>query len=650
MKKRILFVGAFMLKTLPQLICENYKNYPENQIQLSKNKKGEFKPVTYKEFFPLMTSFSAGLYSIGERENSNIGLISDDRKEWLVCSFAILSLKCADIPRGSEATAKDLQYILDFAECKTVVIDTSYNLKKILQNIDELPKIENIIIISNNNSYDEVLKEFDNKRNINFYSYDEILQKGKEVLEKEPDLITDSINSANEDDTATIIFTSGTTGTPKGVELTHKNFICQLEEMSKMLPFKPNNKCLCVLPVWHVYQRFIEYLLIYNLSILTYSKPVGTVILADFKAVNPEAICCVPRIWESIYAHMVKIVKKQGKISLLMFNFLKFIAESVKSMLDELNNQIARITPESFIYKGMKNLLYVPVVFLTPLKNLGDVMFFKKMKSLLGPNFKVGMSGGGGLPLYVDKFFSAIGVKVVEGYGLTETAPMCCIRNFEKPVMGTIGPVLSYDEYKIVTPEGKICSVGEKGILYVKGPNIMKGYYKRPDLTAQVIDKDGFFNTGDLVIKTVYGDIMIKGRSKDTIVLRSGENVEPLPIENKLAESSYISLAIVVGQDQNNLGALILPDFEAVNDFAKQNGICGEISKILITPEVKNLFLHEIESLINMKTGFKSFEKVTRFEFLVKPFEIGKELSPKQGIMRYKINEIYSNQIKKMFS
>ena len=638
-----------MFKTLPQLICQNYKNFPQNQIQLSKNKRGIFCPVTYAEFYENMINFSAGLYNLGERPFSNVGLICDDRKEWLVCSLGILSLRCADIPRGSEATAKDLQYILDFADCKTVVVDSSYNLKKILQKIDELPKIKNIIIIVENSSTDEVLASFNNERKINFLTYDKILENGKKVLQKNPTLITNFIESAQETENATIIFTSGTTGTPKGVELSHKNFICQLEEMSKQLQFKPGNKCLCVLPVWHVYQRFIEYLLIYNLAILTYSKPVGTVILADFKAVNPECICCVPRIWESIYNHMIKMINKQGQLSSMMFSFTRWASEALKKFLDELNNQTNRITPESFLYKGVKNLFYVPVVFLTPIKTLGNKFFFNKIKSLLGSNFKIGVSGGGGLPYYLDKFFSAIGLKVVEAYGLTETAPMCCIRNTQKPVMGTIGPVLPYAQSKIVTPEGKICSAGEKGVLYVKGPNIMKGYYKRPDLTSQVLDDEGWFNTGDLVVKTINGDIMIKGRVKDTIVLRSGENVEPLPIENKLCESPYISLAIVVGQDQNNLGALILPDFDALNNFAKQNQISGSTEEILKSDEVRNFYQKEIENLINAKTGFKSFEKVARFEFLQKPFEVGKELSPKQGIIRYKINEIYQEKIKKMF-
>ena len=638
-----------MFETLPQLICENYKNHPENQIQLSKNKKGVFVPVTYKEFYTDMTNFAAGLYSLGECPHSNIGLISDDRKEWLVSSLAILSLQSADIPRGSEATEKDLQYILSFAECKTVIIDAAYNLKKILQNIDSLPQIKNIIIIVQNDSTEELLKNFNNEQNINFFYYEEILVKGQKVLLQNPNLISDFIYSAKKTDTATIIFTSGTTGTPKGVELTHENFICQLDSLSEQLQFKPGHKCLCVLPVWHVYQRFFEYLLIYNLAVLTYSKPVGAIILSDFKAVNPQYICCVPRIWESIYTHMIKTLGKQGKISSMLFNFVKWSAISIKRLLDEINSQTAKITEESFLYKGVKNLFYIPVVCLSPFSSLGNKLFFSKMKSVLGDDFKIGVSGGGALPLYLDRFFSAVGIKVVEAYGLTETAPMCCIRNIKKPVMGTIGPVLPYAQSKIVSLEGKECSIGEKGVLYIKGPNVMKGYYKRPDLTAQVIDKDGFFNTGDLVIKTIHGDIMIKGRSKDTIVLSSGENVEPLPIENKLAESPYISLAVVVGQDENSLGVLILPDFDQIKKFAESKGITPDFPHIFTHPEVRFLYQKEIENLINAKTGFKNFEKISKFTFLEKPFEVGKELSPKQGIIRYKINEIYQDKIKEMF-
>ena len=279
------------------------------------------------------------------------------------------------------------------------------------------------------------------------------------------------------------------------------------------------------------------------------------------------------------------------------------------------------------------------------------MFYFQQVREILGGKFKIGMSGGGSLPLKLDKFFNSIGIRLVEGYGLTETAPICCIRNAKKPVLGTIGKIMSYCEAKVVHRNGSECKPGEKGVLYIKGPNVMKGYYKQPELTAEVINEGGWFNTGDLVIKTYKGEIIVKGRQKDTIVLRSGENVEPLPIEDKLSESIYISQAVIVGQDENCLGALIIPDLDNIKYYAEQQNISFTDKKQLLKDEeIKKLIYKEIERLINTKNGFKPFEKIGKFIFLDKPFEVGVELSPKQGIIRYKINELYKSKIALMYS
>ena len=210
---------------------------------------------------------------------------------------------------------------------------------------------------------------------------------------------------------------------------------------------------------------------------------------------------------------------------------------------------------------------------------------------------------------------------------------------------------MPYCQAKVVHRNGIECKPGEKGVLYIKGPNVMKGYYKQPELTAEVISEGEWFNTGDLVIKTYNGEIIVKGRQKDTIVLRSGENVEPLPIEDKLSESIYISQAVVVGQDENCLGALIIPDLDNICQYAKQQNInFSDKKQLLKDEEIKKLIYKEMERLINTKNGFKPFEKVGKFIFLDKPFEVGVELSPKQGIIRYKINELYKAKISLMYA
>ena len=636
-----------MYKTLPQMIYKKSQDFPELNIQFSKNTEGTFLPTTYKDFVNTMLDFSAGLLSIGEKEYSNIGLICDNRKEWLVCSMGIMATKSRDIPRGSEATVKDLSYILSFAECKTVVTENKILFNRILECKNELPALQNIIIINPSDS------DLSNPKatGLNIFSYDEILSKGNNFRQNNPNKIEEIMLSGNEDDSATIIFTSGTTGTPKGVELTHKNFLCQVEDISKRLPLKQGNKALCMLPVWHVYERELEYFLLYVGVALCYSKPAISMLLADMKKVSPQFMATVPRIWDGIYNSIYKNIKSTKKGAGIFFTIFTWAATSLKSLRNIIYNRCKYFRKRTVFYHIFSKFLYIPVIFLYPLKWIGDMFYFQRVRNMLGGKFQIGMSGGGSLPLKLDKFFNSIGIRLVEGYGLTETAPICCIRNAKRPILGTIGKIMPYCQAKVVHRNGIECKPGEKGVLYIKGPNVMKGYYKQPELTAEVISEGEWFNTGDLVIKTYNGEIIVKGRQKDTIVLRSGENVEPLPIEDKLSESIYISQAVVVGQDENCLGALIIPDLDNICQYAKQQNIdFSDKKQLLKDEEIKKLIYKEMERLINTKNGFKPFEKIGKFVFLDKPFEVGVELSPKQGIIRYKINELYKAKIALMYA
>ena len=636
-----------MYKTLPQMIYKKSQDFPELNIQFSKNTEGTFLPTTYKDFVNTMLDFSAGLLSIGEKEYSNIGLICDNRKEWLVCSMGIMATKSRDIPRGSEATVKDLSYILSFAECKTVVTENKILFNRILECKNELPALQNIIII---NPADSDLSN-PKATGLNIFSYDEILSKGNNFRQNNPNKIEEIMLSGTEDDSATIIFTSGTTGTPKGVELTHKNFLCQVEDISKRLPLKQGNKALCMLPVWHVYERELEYFLLYVGVALCYSKPAISMLLADMKKVSPQFMATVPRIWDGIYNAINKNIKSTKKGAGIFFTIFTWAATSLKSLRNIIYNRCKYFRKRTVFYHVFSKFLYIPVIFLYPLKWIGDMFYFQRVRNMLGGKFQIGMSGGGSLPLKLDKFFNSIGIRLVEGYGLTETAPICCIRNAKRPILGTIGKIMPYCQAKVVHRNGIECKPGEKGVLYIKGPNVMKGYYKQPELTAEVISEGEWFNTGDLVIKTYNGEIIVKGRQKDTIVLRSGENVEPLPIEDKLSESIYISQAVVVGQDENCLGALIIPDLDNICQYAKQQNInFSDKKQLLKDEEIKKLIYKEMERLINTKNGFKPFEKIGKFVFLDKPFEVGVELSPKQGIIRYKINELYKAKISLMYA
>jgi long-chain acyl-CoA synthetase len=295
-------------------------------------------------------------------------------------------------------------------------------------------------------------------------------------------------------------------------------------------------------------------------------------------------------------------------------------------------------------------LSIVPYGLLYPLKKLGDILVFKGIKAKLGGNFVAGISGGGALPSAVDQFFSAAGILVLEGYGLTESAPVLGVRNQNHPVPGTVGPVFPGTEIKIVDETGNILSPGHKGLVLARGPQIMLGYYKMEEQTKAVIDDQGWLNTGDLGMLTINNDLTILGRAKDTIVLLGGENIEPSPIEEKLTESPYINQAVLLGQDKKYLSVLIVPDFDLLENFAKENSISYLYREDLVdTPEINEMMNDVIQDLVNSKTGFKSFERIFKFKLLSKDFEIGKELSAKQSIKRHVIDKLYSKEIKSLY-
>jgi long-chain acyl-CoA synthetase len=275
---------------------------------------------------------------------------------------------------------------------------------------------------------------------------------------------------------------------------------------------------------------------------------------------------------------------------------------------------------------------------------------FNRIKRRLGGRFKAGMSGGGGLPARVDLFFNAVGILLQEGYGLTESAPIVSVRQYKRSRRGTIGQVLLNTKVKITDKNGSALPPGRNGLIYVKGGQVMKGYYQKPEATAAVLSGDGWLNTGDIGMLTHDNELRITGRAKDTIVLRGGENVEPVPIEQKLRESPYIQHCMVVGQDQKYLAAIIIPNQQAIMDFAEENAIpIVDYELLLQQPEINELITAEAAGRVSPATGFKPFERVFKFKLLATPFELGKELSSKQELLRHRITALYAKEIHRLF-
>lgn len=636
-----------MEQTVPKLLRKSAMEWPETVAQFARKKDGEFEPVTYRELYQKALDFGAGLLSIGIKRGDLIGLISDNRKEWLQADMGIMAIGATDVPRGCDATLLDLEAIFTITETKYIVTENSAQVKKILSIREKIPFVKGIIVFDE--PTEEILSEAKNN-GITIYSFAEILKFGQTFRIEHKDEIENELEKGQSSDLACIIFTSGTTGTPKGVMLSHGNFLAQLEELPERIMINPGEKALLVLPVWHVFEREVEYVILIQGGSLCYSKPIGSILLADLKKLNPTLLPAVPRVFEAVYDGILRKMRKTGGIVNALFNFFTKVAILHSRMHRLMFNQNVCLT--RYYTVAWWFAFIIPWCLLWPLKLLGNLLVFRKIKAMLGTNFRAGIAGGGAYPPVLDDFFWAIGVKIVEGYGLTETAPVISVRPIAAPVFGNVGSPIRGVKCRIVDPDdGFVLKRGQFGAVQIKGPTVMQGYYKRPDLTAKTMTVDGWLDTGDLGYLSIHDEIVLKGRKKDTIVLLGGENVEPLPIELKLSESRYIRQAVVVGQDKHYLGALILVEEDEVKNFAAENGIQYDTYENLINSEsIQKLFESEISSLINSKNGFKMFERINKFALITKPFEVGVELSAKQEIMRYRLTEIYKDQINKIFA
>jgi len=631
-----------MYQSIPQLFKYISETSPTSLAQLSKDKNNKFQPVTYKELYYQVCCLAAALQTLGVKKDDHVGLIADNRKEWLVSDLAVLSLGAADVPRGCDTFADEIAYILSLPECRVTFAENLDQAEKIVSVKDKIPLLETIILIEG------TVSETLTASGLGITTYDYLLTMGENLLAETPDIIEKIIEKGKPDDLATIIFTSGTTGEPKGVMLTHNNFLYQLGCVSDMIDVKKDDIWLSVLPVWHSFERILQYITIFTTSTLAYSKPIGKIMLMDFQAVRPVWMGSVPRIWAALQNSINRNIEAKGGVSLALFRFFVIIGGCYQNARNKMMGRVPVFKRQFRFVQILSGI--IPYVLLTPLNALGQILIFSKIKAKLGGKFRAGISGGGGLPEGVDKFFASAGILLLEGYGLTETAPVLSFRPISHPIPGTAGRILDGTEYSIRDEEGKILGHGEKGILWVRGPQLMKGYYKKPDLTKSIMDNEGWLNTGDLALSTVFDEIRIVGRAKDTIVLMGGENVEPVPIEQKILESPYIAQIIVVGQDQKYLSALIIPDYDTLEEWVKKNNISYE-NRVHLTDllEVNKLISEEINALVSTKSGFRIFEKVWKFTILRKDFVTGRELSHKQELKRNVIAELYEKDIKGMY-
>ncbi len=620
--------------TLIGLLQESVVKYASLASLKHGNPEGGLRTVTYAELYAAVKELGTGLISVGLAPGTHVAVLSENNPRWLTADFAVLGCGCVDVPLGTSVTDRELEHVLSHADCDFAVAENAAALHRLLSLRRRLPRLRKIVVMEfagpkpHAGTGDE---------RVMIYSWEEVLKKGRTRIargDRQFDLRAAGVTSM---DTATIVYTSGTTGRPKGVMLSHANIMHTVSTVGASFNPEPGATWLSVLPVWHAFERTVEYCSISFGSTIVYSRPSAWKIFDDLVSVSPEYLVIVPTILESMEK---SIAKRMSFLQDLLLRFEKFY----QVFSGFIMGRYPRFRREERVLEIFAAI--PPLVLLSPLKLLSHYLLRRPMRGHFGGRLKAIICGGGPLPAYLDHFFSAIGVTILEGYGLTEASPIVTLRAEKAPVLGTVGRPLPATEVRIGGESGPPLSPGHKGSVYVKGPQVMLGYYKDAAATRQILSAEGWLDTGDNGMITVDGHLVITGRTKHALTLGSGETVEPEPIEMAVQESPYVREAVLVGAE--SLGLLLVPNMDWLRRFATSHRIRFRNPEELVAhPAVVRFYKEEVTALL-VNRGIRLPGGAPRIALVPGTFEIGRELTRTMSKRREVITEMYAGLIEKM--
>ncbi len=629
LKKNHLLLISDKKNSIPEIWQDLLRYYSDLPAVVDKYNNFEF---TYKELYDQIQYFASGLQSLGLAKGDHAGLFSENSSRWLIADQAILMAGGINAVRGSQAPVEELFYILEHSESKGLIAENLETINRLTAYLDKHP-LEFIICLSG----EEISTEF--KENYNVYSYNQVITKGKRH----------SLNpvTLKKDDIATLVYTSGTTGKPKGVMISHGNFLSQLSAYTDVLDMTPGQSALSILPPWHIYERTSEYYLLSRGLTIVYTNVAN--FKNDMKSYKPHYLITVPRIWEALYSGVQTELKKQPALRRKIVNFFLRAGKTHVKSRRILNNLCLDNLKPSLSSSSIAFLKYY--ITSIPYK-LGEKLIYKKVRAALGGNFRFGISGGGALAGYLEDFYETVGIEILVGYGLTETSPVLTIRKRDYNLKKSAGKPMKHTEIKIVNPENRReVAPLETGLVMVRGPQLMKGYYKDKEATDKILAANGWLNTGDLGWLTHANDLVLTGRNKDIIVLSNGENVEPQPLEDACLTSPYINQIMLVGQDKPHLGALISPNIDSIQDWAKKQSLSyADDSHIYHCPKVQKLLKKELKEQLQKRANSRSFEQVQCLKMLKEPFSMENGLlTQTMKVKKSEVQKKYKDLIEDMF-
>ncbi len=621
--------------TLFHMFIKTYEQYKKRKAFIYKVVDKEFE-VTYEKLFEDVLVLSRAFKSKKIEKGSKVMFVCDNRYEWMVTDFSLISLGAISIPRGCDTPTQELEFILTHSGAEFLIIENEQVYTRHETMLNTL-KLKAIFILEAPKVHSLLTK---------LYSYHDLL-KDRTIHADEIEAFCARKALLDEEDIVTLIYTSGTTGIPKGVILTHKNIMYNVEELPPLIALESDDVWVSILPSWHIFERAAEYLSIAKGCCTVYSTL--KTFAADLEHYKPTIVATVPRLWESMYTKINTALEKKDPKRAKLFNKLVAISAAYKRADRVLKDELPCFKKRSILFTCKdKTIAFFKRLLLSPFNAIAQ----KKLalvQEKFGGRLRLAVSGGGALPDFLDTWIDAIGIRIVNAYGMTECAPTIAGRALQCNTFSTLGLPVRDTTLMIVNKDGDQIGVGEIGEIWVKGAQVMQGYYHNPEENAKSFSEDGFFKTGDLGKLTIKGELVITGRSKEMIVLASGENVDPSRIESTIAMLPFITDAILEGHTKKGLGALIVSDFEKLKEYIASHfdKVVYNIEQVMEDKQIVAKIKSEMNDLLHQGQGFKPFEKLQNIHFLDQEFKVGEELTNTFKKKRHVIEKKYKEIIDK---
>ena len=591
------------IQTLADLFLTAVRDKPRDDCFSTRDETGTWQHVSSADAKRRVLNLRHGLRSLGIEPGDRVAILSENRLEWILTDMACHCAGAVVVPVYPTLLPDAIATILQDCEPVAVFVSTGELTAKIHSVREQLPFVKDVIT-------------FEHTELPNMTGFARLLEIGANLLQDLPEDAPECVTTAP-DDPCSIIYTSGTTGTPKGVVLSHRNFVSNVLSILELFPFGERDRCLSFLPLSHVLERMAGYYTMVVSGVgIAFAERMDTV-PRDIMEVKPHIIISVPRLYEKMYGKILGMAMAAGFPKKHIFFWGRGIAF-----------ELARLKAAGQRPRGL----------LAVKARIADALVFSKLRAKLGGRMKFMVSGGAPLATRINEFFNGAGLMICEGYGLTETSPVLNCNAPGRMRFGSVGQAIADTEVRIA---------GDGEIL-VRGPQVMQGYWGRPEATREVLDEEGWLATGDIGHLDDDGYLYITDRKKDLIVTAGGKNIAPQPIENKLAINQYVTQVVVVGDRRPYLSALVVPNFEALDGFAASHGLQGaDPATLVASPVVQDLFQRQIEQLNADLPGFSQVKKISLLEREL-TLEAG-ELTPTMKIKRFAVARIYRDVIRGMY-